>query len=495
MPEDTPVNGYGRVLAEFTETEIDLIVRLKRFFEVVQGDPEFTKAFTAGSFSPEQKTRLQQIGVTFDVRELALFWEDSGLHLEILQGCACGNEALALEIRKKLQKAPLIDLWFRYAAHKNAVYHQFRRTVFRVPKNPQFDAWRMRRVAAAKSELGHFGHVIDHPILAFELGDGCSVGCWFCAFAARKLTTNLEYPKYRGFFQEVVSSCAELFGPDQASMALLYYGTEPHDNPNYLDFLKDFKAITGHPTCTSTAVPGDAEWLRSLIAFYRQDNLPWPRLSVLTRAMMHRIHDLYTPDELRDVELLMQMKDHSREKVTGGRIVAEHQGMKDREDGQYLENIVPQGSIACVSGFLINMVNRTIQVVSPCYTSKQWIYGYRIFASANFTDAADFPAAIRNLIDRTMASAPRSECTARFRDDLLYKPTEQGFDLVSPNQIHHFTGREVQGPLGAMIAAGDRCYAQVYNDMTSIKGVNPLLAGMAVQRLFDGGFLDEIWAV
>ena len=32
--------------------------------------------------------------------------------------------------------------------------------------------------------------------------------------------------------------------------------------------------------------------------------------------------------------------------------------------------IIPQGSIACVTGFKVNMVNKTITATSPCYTSQ-----------------------------------------------------------------------------------------------------------------------------
>ncbi|MDR1885703.1 MAG: hypothetical protein LBQ56_05460, partial [Synergistaceae bacterium] len=271
-------------------------------------------------------------------------------------------------------------------------------------------------------------------------------------------------------------------------------GTEPHDNPNYLDFIKDYKKITGYATCTSTAVPLDAEWLRSLIRFYREESQPWPRLSVLTKQMMYKIHDTYTPDELRDVELLMQMREHSREKVSGGRILAEHKGMREREAGTYLEGVVPQGSIACVSGFLINMVRRDIRIVSPCYTSEKWKYGYRVFDQAEFKDARDFPDAMRDLMARNMPTTPPRDAHARFRDDLVYRPTEDGFDLISPNQVHHFSGRDLHGVLGGLVARGDLTYGKLDDELAATDGVNPLLAGMAVNHLFDGGFMDELYS-
>ncbi|MDR3353956.1 MAG: radical SAM family RiPP maturation amino acid epimerase [Synergistaceae bacterium] len=492
MIQEKPKSAYMEVFTPFSDEDISNIVMLKRVFECAQGDKDFAKAFAAGKFSDEQIARQKQIGVTFDLQELALCWTDDEFQSELLLCMENDDYSPPETLQTKLKEYPLLGLWLRFLSRKNRLYRATRRNIFRVPKCPPFDAWRWRRVLAARSELGYFGHYIDFPILAFELGDGCSVGCWFCAFSTQKLKTNLDYERYGAFFRDIAEGCVSLFGKHAAAMALLYYGTEPHDNPNYLDFIKDFKKVTGYATCTSTAMPLDADWLRSLIRFYREESQPWPRLSVLSKDMMNKIHDLYAPDELRDVELLMQMRENERRKVSGGRILSEHQGMKEREPGAYLDDIVPQGSIACVSGFLINTVRRDIQIVSPCYTCERWPYGYRVYDKAEFKDASDFPDVVRALIDRNMPAHPPRDAAARFRDDLLYKPTDDGFDLISPNQIHHFTGGAVHTALGNLIAQGDLTYDQLDDKLS--EGGNPLLAGMAVNHLFDGGFMDELYS-
>ena len=210
--------------------------------------------------------------------------------------------------------------------------------------------------------------------------------------------------------------------------------------------------------------------------------------------MLYKIHETYTPDELRDVELLMQMREHPREKVSGGRILEEPKGMRERSAGAYLDGIVPQGSIACIAGFLINMVRRDIQIVSPCYTSERWKYGYRVHDRVEFRDEHDFPDVMRGLIDRNMPARPPQDAKARFRDDLVYKPTEEGFDLISPNQVHHFTGRSVHGALGRLVARGDLTYSQLDDELAADSGVNLLLAGMALNHLFNEGFLDELYS-
>ncbi len=489
---------YIRVLEPFSKEELARLCQVKRVFEWAQGDRDFCESMDAGNLKPEDRERLTRIGILFDLSEIALLWEQPAIAKEYIEKCtgACGCAPdlsdVSAETLAIVKQYPLLELWARYISRKNSIYREMRKRISRVPQNSQFDAWRMRRIAAVRSELGFFGHFIDHPILAFELGDGCSVGCWFCAFAARKLTKNYDYAENRDSFRKMIQTCVDLFGSYQASMTLLYYGTEPHDNHHYLDFMKEFRDITGNVVCTSTAVGTDAKWIRELIAYYREETHPWPRLSVLSKGQMHKIHDLYSPEELRDVELLMQMKEHPRKKVTGGRILEETSGLRDRADGHYLDEVVPQGSIACVSGFLTNLVNQTIQLVSPCYTSNRYPYGYRVFDETTYSGPADFGRAMQDLMDRNMPASPPLDRRARFRDDLVFRPMVGGFDLVSPNQIHHLRGQETYAPIGKLIAEGIHTFQELYDVLISTDGLNPMVAAATVQKLFDEGFMDEV---
>lgn len=499
IPENTenPEDFHTRLLREFSADEMSLIVQLKRLFEWAQGDPAFEKQLSSGNMSPATVERLQRIGITFNLDEVAILWKYPEAAQRFVLNCqARHEEVLPEEIMQKIAEYPLFVLWGRYLTAKNRLFRAYMGNIadkiVRIPANPKFDAWRLRRIATTHSELGYFSYMIDHPILAFELGDGCSVGCWFCAFATHKLTQNFDYEQHRDFFRQVTQVCVDLFGRQETSLALLYYGTEPHDNPHYLDFVKDYTEITGFPVCTSTAVPTDPVWMRELIAFYRQSNSPWPRLSVLSKSMLHKIHDLYSPEELRDVELLMQIKHGTRKKVTGGRILQETAGLREREEGHYLDEIVPQGSIACVSGFLINMVRRSIQIVSPCYTSQKWPYGYRVFDEATFTDAEDFRRVMQALIDRNMPENPPRDMIMQFRDDFVYRPTETGFELASPNQIHHFRNPALHKPLGKLLAEGTHSYDGLYDILTAQYGCNPMIVVIALKNLFDNGFLNEV---
>lgn len=495
MNEKKSKHAYTELLEHFSDEEMLTISQLKRFFEWMEGDPEFATAVMQNQLSQEQLDRLKAIGVLFDLKELSLIWEVPEIFVKysLMLNCTCSDYEIDAESVERVKQYPLLSLWFKYSFYKKNLYLQSRKIIYRVPKNKKFDAWRLRRIASSRSELGLFGYHIDHPVFAFELGDGCSVGCWFCAFATKKLTKNFDYGENREYFSEIVHKCVDMFGKNPTAMALLYYGTEPHDNPDYINFIKDYHKITGHPVCTSTAVGTDAPWLRELIAYYREGGHPWPRLSVLSRKMLYKIHDLYEPHELRDVSLLMQMKDMKRCKVTGGRILEEQNGLKEREADHYLDSIVPQGSIACVSGFLVNMVRKTIELISPCYTSRQWPYGYRVFDEASFEDASGFQQAVETLIERNMPEHPFPEAKARFRDDLSYRQTETGFDLISPNQVHHFNGEAMYRDIGNLLAKGDMTYRELSDYLIDEKKYNPLVISTIVKQMFDSGLLNEIF--
>ena len=49
-------------------------------------------------------------------------------------------------------------------------------------------------------------------------------------------------------------------------------------------------------------------------------------------------------------------------------------------------------------------------------------------------------------------------------------------------------------PLGELIAAGDRTYAQVYEQLVKEHGINPIIIKTGwFKGFFDGGFLDEVY--
>lgn len=490
----TPKN-YPELLGCFSEQELALISQLKRFFEWVQGDPGFCRYVDTGKYPPEILDRLKRIGISFDPDQLAILWKSPEPARQYIEKARHGcRHDLPQETLNEVRSYPLFQLWVRFISLKYVLEKTLRQQILPVPGQPQFEAWRSRRISSARSELGFYGYTINHPVISIELSDGCSIGCWFCAFAAHKLKGILEYTEGNDFFRGVAESCVTLFGKKQAGTAMLYCGTEPHDNPSYIRFVKDYTEFTGFPPFTSTAVAHDTQWLRELIAFYRQGPYASLRLSVLSKSMLLKIHELYSPEELRDVDLLMQMRNIGRPKVSSGRILQQEEGMRNREAGHYLGGFaVPQGSIECMSGFLVNMVNKTIKLISPCYSSPRWPYGFRIFDELSFSDPFEFPRAIELIIKRSMPESPKADFLVRFRDDLVYRPTKCGFDLVSPNQIHHFSGKEIYNFVGKLIARATLTYTEMFTVMMETYHINAMTGVAVVKKLFDSGLLDEVY--
>lgn len=479
--------------AVFTPAEVEKLAQLKRLMECLEGDHLFNSNLRKNKITSEISSRLRRIGVFLELKEIAFLWEipdHASRYVDILFS---GEGGILPEIREQVNKYPLLMLWTRYIKRLKDFNRLSGDGIMDIPGNPRLNAWRKRRIVAIKSELGHYEKIINsHPLLAFELSEGCSVGCWFCSFSSQKLKGYLNYSDKRDFFCNIVNSCIGLFGKEATGWALPYYRTEPHDNPDYLQYLQEFEGLTGAVLCTSTAVATDTPWVRTLLDYYHGTGLPWPRFSVLSKGIMEKIHEAFTPMELKDSELLMQMKEHKRKKVTGGRILKENSGLRGFESIEDIAQIsVPQGTIACATGFLINLVNKTIELISPCYTSERWPFGYRVFDKAVFTDEKDFSQVVLDLIDRNMFKTPPQDKPLRFRDDLVYKETAEGFDLISPNQIHHFTSAQNCGPLTGFIAEGEFTYRNISEKL--VNGINPLVVSAIVQKLFEGGFLDEVY--
>lgn len=489
---------YRDLYDPFTPEELALLPQIKRFYECYEGDKELRDNLHGAGATPEQLALLKEIGITFDIQELAPMWQRRDLFEQVLRDPDSEGAAEALLM---MEAHPLLHLWGRFTLRKAEMYIEQRRWVTTTPsESAKYTAWRRRRIQATRSELGAYGYNIDHPSLAIELALGCSVGCYFCAFDAPKLqqTFDINVPENLELFRGVSDSLRRQLGWS-AGHALLYWSTEPADNPHYIKFMEEYLQVTGSAVCTATA-RADEQWVSSLLTHYRRLQQPWPRISVLTRSIMYKVMKRFTPQEARDMTLLMQQKDgeEMRLKVPGGRdkMLARldtYEDLREKDGERRPEDmVVPQGSIACVSGFLINLLNKTIKVISPCYTTPQYRYGYRTFAEATFTDAADFDRTLTDLIDRVMVFEPYDDMPMKFRDDLKYRPLDTGFQVRSREQVHECSGNEIYGPLGAMLHEGTFTYAQVVDRMVEHHGFDPIMTTAIIRSLFDQGFLCEM---
>jgi len=226
--------GWQNIFSQFTEDELVYLAQIKRFFERLQCDRELAEAFDQNRVSPERMARFKEIGIMFDLSELPQGLENQqNMMLYLLAASRDLEEELDNEVKQFAGRYPLLKLWGKYLA---LLYWKRFDDKKEPPEslNGRFNAWRKRRVAAARSELGFFGAMIDHPAFAYELSEGCSMGCWFCSFAPQKLSGVFDYNAGRGDALRIARHCVDIFGKETAGSALPYYRTEPHDNPNYV---------------------------------------------------------------------------------------------------------------------------------------------------------------------------------------------------------------------------------------------------------------------
>jgi len=221
---------------------------------------------------------------------------------------------------------------------------------------------------------------------------------------------------------------------------------------------------------------------------YRERRDFAPRLSVLTVPILRRIHETFTVDELRDVEVLPQTRDVIHRKVKAGRTLSfplEKLGGMERPD------LKPQGTIDCSTGFKVNMVDRSIQLMSPCDATERWPLGSRIYGEDRFDDAESYRAALLRLIDQHMVEHVPGDMLVAFRDDLQYTPHPEGFSLTTAcTQVHHVTGKTLYRRIGDLIERGDQTYSNIV-DALDRSGANVFAVLGAIRSLFDRGLLDE----
>ena len=248
-----------------------LFAELKRFTEWYEGSSEFRDSCRKGQIPLEWTERLVSLGVRPEVMSsmLTLYDGSRGPNpiLELINNQETDLFNL-LDTVHTLEQDKVLVLHYKYTILKALTHREHLDwTLNKLNGESPYFAWRKRRIKAVRSELGWYGHGIDHPTFSIELGVGCTVGCTFCAFDAKKHETNFDYniPTNRSLFQAVAHAFKEILG-DGCGGGMLYYATEPNDNPNYIDFLDDYYKVTGYKLCTSTA-RYDLDWLEKLKNF------------------------------------------------------------------------------------------------------------------------------------------------------------------------------------------------------------------------------------
>lgn len=453
----------------------------KRFLERMTSDPAFRAGLVV---DPQQVAAQYELEV--DAEEIRLLWDEAAVSAR-----QDGDPPASLAVRR-------YRAWCREKyAYRDVVRGES------VPSDPRYMAWRTRQVRRCVSELGPAkAHGLIHAPCCFELAKGCSVGCWFCGVAAPKLGDILEYtPETRQWWRDCLQVVKDVVGP-AARRGFCYWATDPLDNPNYEEFCVDFAEVLGRFPQTTTAIPHkDPERVRRLIALSKSHGCELNRFSVLTLGIFEKIFEAFTAEELVYVELIPQNKESIDRYAIAGRALEKLRKKPELREGYGIS--IPEdttfetesfnSTIACVSGFLFNMVERSVKLISPTNADEVWPLGYRIYEEGQFDDAESLRALLDGMIERHMRTGLRSNDRLLFRRGLQYQELDNGFKVRSAFLIQTFndTIYPPMAELGREIATREWTAGDLALAMEARHGLELSVTFGVLNRMFTLGVLDD----
>jgi radical SAM family RiPP maturation amino acid epimerase len=356
--------------------------------------------------------------------------------------------------------------------------------------NPEISTWRDRQIKRCVNELGLAkSDAIVHPPVAFELSKGCTVGCWFCGIDAAKFSSNWSYtPENALLWNEVLLVVKDFLGTSIKN-GFLYWATDPLDNPEYEKFLIDFFAVTGRCAQTTTALSiKDVDRTRTLLNFNRSLDLHIDRFSVLSLNMLKTIHASFTPEELIKVECIPQNREAKGKQLKSNAGRARIYAAKKSDE---LTKGQQGDTIACVSGFLFNMPDKEVRLVTPCQANDQWPLGYWVLGKAKFNSAADLKQILHEMVNKHMKIYLRLEDRIQLRQDIKWYTRENEFILNSSQLSVTFANQKNPTALMRMLETGDYTVEEIALTREKYDAINMSVTLYLLDELFSGGFIRE----
>ncbi|MGX9992568.1 radical SAM family RiPP maturation amino acid epimerase (plasmid) [Rhizobium sp. Z1P35] len=464
---------YRNIFGRRTSGQLRTLSHVKRFMERLVGDKAFLPALLENV--DNSRSIAERYGIDLDPVDILPLWHESyAKYREEPERVAWPVAAAWLEYQQEL-----ID-------HRDMLCEESKMAMV----VPRFQTWRKRQILRCDSELGMSPKSITHPALAFELSDGCTGKCWFCGVSAGPFNGHYEYSKdHAALWRGVVGVASEMFGP-AARTGFCYFATEPMDNPDYDRFLQDYYQITSALPQTTTAAPlKDQPLTRRVLELFKRYRCVPNRFSVLNRDQLDQIHAAFSPEDLMGVELILQGKEAGIPKALAGR-AREQKLTGENSNDAVAGSDSNHTTIACVSGFLVNMPRGEIRLVTPVPGSERWPLGYRIVAKRLFKTVDEFRESIQRIIDDHMHESPLPNQLIRFRRDLKYEAGKPHFHLRSRN-VHYTVGDNVAPiSLGGIIASGDHTTAQLVARAVT-DGSNALSLASWLDNIFMQGLIEE----
>lgn len=346
------------------------------------------------------------------------------------------------------------------------------------PLPSRFNTWRQCQINRCDWQLGPAkNETIIHMPLCFELSHGCSVGCRFCGLSAPKLNGVFSHtPENSRLWQEILVVCRDILGYS-ASCASLYWATEPFDNPDYERFCIDFHSILGaFPQTTTALALTDINRTKNLLQLSEKNGCELNRFSVHSVDDLISLYNNFTAEELARVELVLQSKGSLQKKVGSGRM------LHTRDES------VEKTTISCATGFLVNLAEKSVRLISPWPADENHPTGYKTYDQGIFSNAGDFASLLQEMIATTMQHSfsrhdpvlltPGIQCFTRKNEAILASPYQELAlsQLSGLPRLHELIGTRNAGEI-----------ALYYLET---EGMEPALTFMTLNSLLCSGILQ-----
>jgi len=390
---------------------------LKRFFERWIADPKFRENLLK---SPEET--LERYHIDVDIEKIRYIIDDM--------------PALIHDDVKKL---------WEVAAKKQELVTSFYLEE-NVPSDPGMLAWRKRQINRQRLDLGsYFTDTNIHSSLTVELSQGCSVGCWFCALSPESFKEYYDHDIYKEEWQGFIKYMNSFLG-NAFKTTFLYWATEPLDNPFYEQFCIDIYNECGvFPPTTTAVAHKQVERIKDFITLSAGYDCWQNRFSITALGLLSKVHKAYSSEELAEIECITLNKKSSyafgnagefRERAKKDPSLLKEQDEKIRtaywhstNPGYAESEDYANGSICCVTGFLVNMVSKRIQLISPITASDEWPMGYIIFAEANFSSNSELEEIIKKWGNEFFIEKLEQENIIQFHPHLSIEETDDNIAL------------------------------------------------------------------
>jgi radical SAM family RiPP maturation amino acid epimerase len=363
------------------------------------------------------------------------------------------------------------------------------------PLHLKWRRWRQRMVNATLWRESPKKHSkLVHAPFTIELTQGCTVGCWFCGVDAEKFQGPVEINATTELlWRKLLTAFRSICGQESAQHGFCYWATDPFDHPEYEWFMEEFHSILGYwPQTTTAQVMKHADRMRKLLNHIKDRNAFVQRFSMVRSNDLDEIHDFFSPEELFLCELIPQYDDRLSPKATAGRVrklVLDRQTTNKKIPIHY--NLEHTGSIACVSGFLINLVQRSLKLITPCNASDRWPLGYRVLAESRFEDPNQIESVIREMLDSALndrllmddpiVAYPKVTFTAS--DSTTLCAHKSGYTYSLPNIMH-------ADHLAELLESRSMTVGQICKERTRT-GSDIVYTSIVLNQLFDQGLFDE----